>query len=85
MYFLMLQDFENLFPTQTRDFVYFSTSVFSLVIFLDYEFSLSHLVCAVPCCLCVIIFKDYVQCFLHVLHKELGPEFSLFCNKYCIS
>jgi len=63
MYFLMLQDYENLFPTQTCDFVYFSTSVFSLVIFLHNEFSLSHLVCAVPCCICVIIIKDYVGVF----------------------
>jgi hypothetical protein len=70
MYFLILQDFENLFPTQTRDFVYFSTSVFSLVIFLDYEFSLSHLVCAVLCCLCVIIFKDYVHVFFMYYTKN---------------
>lgn len=55
MYFLMLQDFANSFPTLTCDFVYFSTSVFSLVMFLYNEFSLSHLVCAVPCCACVII------------------------------
>ena len=63
MCFLIMQDFENSFLTQTCDFIYFSTSVFSLVIFLHNEFSLSHLVFAVPCYARVIIFKDYVCVF----------------------